>query len=171
MTGTRRPTHPGSFITELTKLTWTQKVNTDELTAFSAAGGVYQLQGKGREYGGGIRRDWSLSRGGRHMSNPTRKVEGQGFAQQDLRQMVRTVLQAAYDGFLYERPDGIRVQRLDAQPWLLDWKVPGFVITLLTDDRPLIVSARQHKMGITQDGRDALNFLRHLTGHPALEAK
>lgn len=47
-------------LSDYIKLKWTLTLNTDALTVWSADTGEYECHGKGRRYGGGIRRDWTL---------------------------------------------------------------------------------------------------------------
>lgn len=47
------------------KLKWTLKLNTDELTIWASRTDEYECHGKGRPYGSGIRRDWTLKFKGR----------------------------------------------------------------------------------------------------------
>ncbi len=67
---------------------WKLTHNTDSLTIWSTDG--YELRGRGRAYGGGIRRDWTLwvvreGERNRQIAEPSRLSEGKGAAYQHAR--------------------------------------------------------------------------------------
>jgi len=66
-----------------TNLEWSLTHNTDERTVWEA--GEYRLTGRGRTYGGGIRRDWVLRRGDTVLGRPDRLSEGKQMAERDFR--------------------------------------------------------------------------------------
>ena len=74
------------------QLKWKRTLNTNELVVWAA--GDYEIHGKGRIYGGGIRRDWSLYCKSVHISDPSRLSEAKNLAVQRLSETLRLAKQS-----------------------------------------------------------------------------
>ncbi len=142
------------------ELKWTKGVQTDALSVWKAK--VYRLDGHGRSYGGGIRRDWKLYRGTKYLSSPSRLEEGKHEAFQDYRHLLIETLQAAQGGELIHRDDWFDyIVRPTAG---VNFRVPGFISKeLLAEDEPMLwksTAGFQTIYGVTDAGTELLARLK-----------